>query len=92
MRLLALQHSHPNWLVSRWLARFGREGAEALMQRNNEPPVYTVRVNRLRPGATAAALLEQLTAAGVTAEPSALLPDDFIRIRSGLQKLLAQVG
>ncbi|GLC35804.1 hypothetical protein PLESTB_000496000 [Pleodorina starrii] len=112
LRKLALQHSHPNWMVSRWLERFGREGAEALLRRNNEPPVYTVRINTmmqtpLTPGAgssssssSAAAaaaasshsdeLLERLTAAGVVAEPSPLLPGEFIRIRSGLQKLLAE--
>ncbi|GIL43283.1 hypothetical protein Vafri_1068, partial [Volvox africanus] len=90
LRLLALQHSHPNWMVVRWLERFGREGTEQLLRRNNQPPVYTVRVNTLRPGASAARLLEQLVAAGVQAEPSPLLPEEFIRIRSGLQKLLAE--
>ncbi|GIL72703.1 hypothetical protein Vretifemale_3009, partial [Volvox reticuliferus] len=90
LRLLALQHSHPNWMVSRWLERFGREGAEQLLRRNNQPPVYTVRVNTLRPGASAAGLLEQLAAAGIQAELSPLLPEEFIRIRSGLQKLLAE--
>lgn len=54
------------------------------------PPVYTVRVNQLK-GATASELLEQLSEAGVEAEPSPYLPEDFIRIKSGLQLLLAQV-
>ncbi|KAG2499335.1 hypothetical protein HYH03_002911 [Edaphochlamys debaryana] len=91
VRRMALQHSHPNWLVQRWLKRFGREAAEAVMRRNNLPPVYSVRVNTLRPGATAPVLLEELREAGVEAELSPLLPGEFIRVRSGLQKLL-QMG
>ncbi|EFJ42911.1 hypothetical protein VOLCADRAFT_42105, partial [Volvox carteri f. nagariensis] len=90
LRLLALQHSHPNWLVSRWLSRFGRQGTEALLRRNNMPPIYTVRVNTLRAGASVERLLGQLAAVGVEAEASPLMPTEFIRIRSGLQKLLAE--
>src|SRR5688500_5864100 len=33
---LARRHSHPRWLVERWLAQFGADGTERLLQRNNE--------------------------------------------------------
>ncbi len=28
-------HSHPTWLVSRWIKQFGQEEAVQLMQHNN---------------------------------------------------------
>ena len=36
--LLAVQHSHPLWLVRRWIAAFGLESAEALLRWNNSRP------------------------------------------------------
>ena len=33
---LSRRHSHPKWLVERWLAHFGAGDTAALMQRNNE--------------------------------------------------------
>lgn len=35
---LAAQHSHPVWLVRRWVARFGVDGARALLEWNNARP------------------------------------------------------
>jgi len=45
---LALKHSHPPWLVQRWLRRWGREWTEALMEAANRPPPLAVRVNTLK--------------------------------------------
>jgi 16S rRNA (cytosine967-C5)-methyltransferase len=37
---LAKRHSHPRWLVARWVDRFGREATERLLAHNNQrPPV-----------------------------------------------------
>lgn len=41
-------YSHPQWLVKRWLSRYGREGAEKLMIANNERPYLTLRINQLK--------------------------------------------
>jgi 16S rRNA (cytosine967-C5)-methyltransferase len=43
---LSLEHSHPLWLVKRWLAGFGPEVAGRILQAGNEPPPLTWRVNR----------------------------------------------
>ena len=45
---LAIAHSHPTWMVRRWLGRYGREETEALLQWNNARPTYGLRVNGLR--------------------------------------------
>jgi 16S rRNA (cytosine967-C5)-methyltransferase len=45
---LSLKHSHPAWLVRRWLERFGAEECAALLRKNNETPWMSVRVNTLK--------------------------------------------
>ncbi len=45
---LAAYYSHPSWMVKRYVARFGREETEKLLQANNEKPYLTLRINLLR--------------------------------------------
>lgn len=75
---LAVTHSHPRWLVARWVARWGAEATQALLEANNtEAPIH------LRPwDCTAAELAAMCAAEGVTTEP-ALLVDDGVRLPSG---------
>ena len=47
-KLIATTFSHPEWLVERWVKRFGEREAFQLMQANNQRPVYYVRANNLR--------------------------------------------
>jgi 16S rRNA (cytosine967-C5)-methyltransferase len=35
---LGILHSHPTWIVERWLARFGEARTVALLEANNRPP------------------------------------------------------
>lgn len=76
---LGLRHSHPTWLVERWLERFGRERTVALLKANNKAPRRTCAVlnheNREE-------LLRSLAAKGVEFEPGRLA-HDAITIRSG---------
>ena len=65
---LSVVHSHPRWLVDRWMARFGRDAAEAWLQFNNRAPSLCLAVNRAR--VTRDALANELAAAGVTTEPT----------------------
>ncbi len=44
---LALGHSHPDWLVARWLARWGEADTLALLRWNNQPPPIYARPNPL---------------------------------------------
>lgn len=47
-KLVATTFSHPEWMVKRWVDRFGEREAFQLMQANNHRPHYYVRVNNLR--------------------------------------------
>jgi len=78
---LSLAHSYPLWLVERWVAAYGEAGAEELLAAGNEPPQVSARVNRLR--GTREALLAELEAAGIYAEPSKLSPDGIVAARAG---------
>lgn len=44
----ALGYSHPDWLVERWLARWGKERTAQLLAWNNVPPKTFARVNALK--------------------------------------------
>lgn len=52
-----LGYSHPDWLVARWVARWGQEATRCLLEWNNTPPKTYARLNTLRASA------EQLLAA-----------------------------
>lgn len=43
LRSLAVSWSHPDWLVKRWVARFGAEGAERLLAADNRRPRHALR-------------------------------------------------
>ncbi len=74
---LGIRWSHPDWLVKRWLERFGEDGAIALMKYNNERPSYCVRAN---PFATGSAPIQQLLEeTKVTGESTVL--DDFKSVK-----------
>ncbi len=45
---LAVRHSHPTWMVSRWLDRYGEIDTQALLSWNNQRPLFGLRVNTNR--------------------------------------------
>ncbi len=63
---LASIHSHPEWMVSRWVHRFGVEEATELLKANNEPPPVTIRINRQK--AEPREFLNRLLSSGLKAE------------------------
>jgi len=76
---LAIECSHPEWLVARWATEFPPDELPALLAANNERAPSAVRTNRLR--ATRAGVLDELRAAGVTATSGAWAPDAIVIAR-----------
>ncbi|HEV2223191.1 MAG TPA: transcription antitermination factor NusB, partial [Candidatus Acidoferrales bacterium] len=76
---VALLHSHPTWLVERWLERFGREKTVALLEANNEAPRRVCAILRHE---NREEVLRSLADAHVVFEPGRLACD-AITIRSG---------
>jgi 16S rRNA (cytosine967-C5)-methyltransferase len=48
IKYLSVKYSHPEWLVEKWLKRYGREFAEGLLESNNGVADLTVRANTLK--------------------------------------------
>ncbi len=64
---LALRHSHPRWLVERWLGRYGPEETRRLLEWNDRRPRLV-----LQPARQSAEELERRwREAGIAAEPAA---------------------
>ncbi len=69
---IAARHSHPRWLVERWIEQLDVAGAEELAAAMAEPAPLTIRVNSLK--TTREAFREELAASGVAAEPTTWAP------------------
>jgi 16S rRNA (cytosine967-C5)-methyltransferase len=78
---LAVETSHPDLLVRRWLPRFGERATRALLAANNRPKPLHLLAFRDRGGRELAA--EALIEAGLEVEPSALAPLG-LTVRDGL--------
>ncbi len=72
VRRLAVETSHPDLLVGRWLDRFGEEATRALLAANNRAKPLQLLAFRDRGGP--AALAAALRAEGVDTEPAELSP------------------
>jgi 16S rRNA (cytosine967-C5)-methyltransferase len=48
IKYLGIMQSHPNWMVKRWIQRFGFDDAEKLAEANNKRPILTARINTLK--------------------------------------------
>ena len=70
---IAVQTSHPVWLLERWAKAFGIEEAGAFARANNVVPPTAFRVVRTR--ANQEEVLAKLNAAGATVEPSEVAAD-----------------
>lgn len=69
---LAMVHSHPAWLVQRWVDRYSVAVAEQWLQFNNDPPPVTLAANRLR--GPRDGLAARLAAEGVSSVPTRTAP------------------
>lgn len=83
---LSLAYSMPEWLVERWVATFGRGGAEELLAASNrDSPAYGVRCVQPQASST---MVEDLQRMGLDARPSELLPSHVVRVEGTLAPLL----
>ena len=85
---LAIQTSHPAWLIERWASSFGVEEAEAFARANNLVPPTAFRVVANR--AKESEILSRLTAAGAALESSKIV-DGAWRV-SGATSLLREMS
>ncbi|MGI6092794.1 MAG: 16S rRNA (cytosine(967)-C(5))-methyltransferase RsmB [Veillonellaceae bacterium] len=76
VQYLSLKYMHPEWIISRWIKRFGLEATESLCQINNVTPPLSIRTNTLK--ITRSALINVLEEEGVVCEPSKLTPEGII--------------
>lgn len=81
LEALAIETSHPTWLLRRVAAELGPAEAEAFALANNRVPPLGLRVNRLR--AEPPALLAELAAAGVEATALACVPGALVAHHAG---------
>ena len=73
---LSITHSHPEWLVRRWLDRYGFVDLERWVRFNNDPPRLTLRANRLRGSREEVARI--LAAEGIETQPTRYAPDGLV--------------
>ena len=66
---LAVFYSHPEWLVTRWLDRYGDQDTRRLLAFNNQAPPLTVRVNRMQNQAS---------------ELKSVLEEEGVKVREGI--------
>jgi len=45
---ISIKYSHPQWLVTRWLSRFGEKETIDLCEVNNQAPPLSIRINTLK--------------------------------------------
>lgn len=73
---LSVHTSHPQWMVRRYIERFGSEDAEALLTANNQRPMLTLRVNSLK--TTPEQVQRELTEADIKFEVSPIHPTSLL--------------
>ncbi|HEU4932939.1 MAG TPA: 16S rRNA (cytosine(967)-C(5))-methyltransferase RsmB [Pyrinomonadaceae bacterium] len=85
---IAIQSSHPIWLIDRWAQAFGLDQAESFANANNLMPPTAFRVVANR--ANQAEVLSKLSAVGATVESSDIV-DEAWRV-SGATSLLRELS
>ncbi|HOD35282.1 MAG TPA: 16S rRNA (cytosine(967)-C(5))-methyltransferase RsmB [Syntrophales bacterium] len=85
---IAIVHSHPLWLVRRWIDLFGAEDTLMLCRANNENPPLTLRTNTLKTSRDN--VLRGLREEGIEAQATAFSPDG-VTLPSGLARPIRQL-
>lgn len=77
---IAVTHSHPEWLVRKWIELYGEEETKAICEANNKAPHTSIRVNPLK--ISKEELAAELREQGIAAQASAL-SDQGIHLLDG---------
>ncbi|HBW38439.1 16S rRNA (cytosine(967)-C(5))-methyltransferase RsmB [Desulfosporosinus sp. BICA1-9] len=86
VRYLSVRYSHPEWMIQRWLKRWGQEETEALCIANNEPAHTWIRTNTLK--ISRENLRDRLIEEGITVELGTRIPESLkIQNFSALDRL-----
>jgi 16S rRNA (cytosine967-C5)-methyltransferase len=80
---LGILHSHPTWLVRRWLDGFGERRTEGMLIADNSAPSLSCIINREE---DREATLVEMRAAGLRIEPGRLLKNAFIASGGGVAR------
>ncbi|MFB3926658.1 MAG: 16S rRNA (cytosine(967)-C(5))-methyltransferase RsmB [Syntrophales bacterium] len=73
---ISVFHSHPLWIVKKWMERFGINETAALCRVDNEVPPLCLRVNRLR--ATREEVIKEFVDLGCAAEKTVYSPAGIV--------------
>jgi len=87
LQQISISTSHPEWLVQRWLHRWGEEKTRKICQYNNQKPPLTLRVNTLRQDRET--LKKTLEKEGIESIPSLLL-NEALFLSNGRKILYSQ--
>lgn len=79
---LATRFSHPDWMVRRWLSRYGQEDTEKFLSYNNQRPVFGIRLRSDDTEHT----IQTMIQLGIELTKSPYF-DDFVRV-GNMQALL----
>lgn len=86
---IAVETSHPTWLIQRWVDAFGLEEASAFARSNNDTPPVAFRVGKDDEKDT----IEELRAGGALLTPSKVAPDGWrVEGASAVWRSLAREG
>ncbi|MGO4887831.1 16S rRNA (cytosine(967)-C(5))-methyltransferase RsmB [Anaerobacillus sp. MEB173] len=77
---LAIETSHPEWMIRRWCEQFGENETKKMCEMNLTPPSVTARVNRTK--ASVEQVMKMLQDEGLIVE-SGDLSEDAIKITKG---------
>ncbi|MCA1030020.1 16S rRNA (cytosine(967)-C(5))-methyltransferase RsmB [Bacillus timonensis] len=73
---LAIETSHPLWMVNRWVDQIGYEETKKMCETNNVPPMQTARVNLNK--ISVDELLHNLKEEGIQAKNGELAPNSIV--------------
>lgn len=81
VKYISVSFSHPEWLVARWIKRFGVKEAIELCQANLTVPPTTIRVNTLK--TTRETLAEELSSMGYVVRETQFSPQGLVVGKGG---------